>query len=132
MRVALGTGQCAVKPPFVRVVPDEVERFGAPAAIVLAHVRYRCESDGPDRFEVDGRALVAGVHRGPGVEGGLSRQTVRTALRTLNRVVAANAFTRWDADARTIDQTRAYRVLTCEGLEATEPDVRMVAQLVRG
>jgi hypothetical protein len=127
MRVALGTGQCAVKPPFVRVVPDEVERFGAPAAIVLAHIRYRCESDGPDRFEVDGLRWWRVSTVDLGSEIGLSRQTVRTALRTLNQVVSANAFTRWDADARTIDQTRAYRVLTCEGLESTEPDVRMVA-----
>jgi hypothetical protein len=125
--VALGTGQCAMKPPFVKVVPDEVERFGAPAAIVLAHIRYRCESDGPDRFEIDGVRWWRVSTVDLGSEVGLSRQTVRTALLALSQVVSANAFTRWDADARTIDQTRAYRVLTCERLESTEPDVRMVA-----
>jgi hypothetical protein len=115
-----------MRPPFIRTLPDEVERYGAPAALVLAHIRYRCDSDGPDRFEVDGVRWWRVSHVDLGSEVGLSRQTVRTALRALNQVVSANTFPRWNAEARTIDQTRAYRVVTCERLESTEPDVQMV------
>ena len=38
-----------MRPPFIRVIPAEAERYGAAAAIVLAHIRYRGKSDGPGR-----------------------------------------------------------------------------------
>jgi hypothetical protein len=113
-------------PPFVRVLPDEVLRYGAPAAIVLAHIRYRCESEGEDRFTVDGLRFWRVSHVDLGSEVGLSRQSVRTALSALIGIVSAKTFPQWDADARTVDQTRAYSVLTSEGLESTAADVQMV------
>jgi hypothetical protein len=83
------------QPEFVRYIPAEAERFGAAAAIVLAHIRFRCDGDGWWRVSVVDLAY----------ELGLSVQTVRTALeKRLAGVVMAQRF------AGTDDTTKAYRL----------------------
>jgi hypothetical protein len=94
-----------VRPQHVKVVPAEVERYGGNAAIVLAHIRYRCESDGPGRIEADDdrrwwRVSLADLAH----ELGMSQKAIRTALRRLSNVVVANHFPPLE------DQTLAYRV----------------------
>jgi hypothetical protein len=106
-------------PAFIRVVPAEVKRYGANAAIVLAHIRYRCQSDGPGRIEVDGAHWWRVSRSQIGDEVGLSLSAVRHALRTLRGVIAAKHFRPLD------DQSRAYRVITEEtGFNSSElPEV---------
>lgn len=93
-----------MRPPFIRVVPEEVEQHGAAAAIVLAHIRYRCESDGPDRIEHDGYRWWRVAWRDIGSELGMSRRTIRTAMQKLENAVLANHFPPLE------DQSLAYRV----------------------
>lgn len=97
-----------MRPPFIRVVPAEVDRYGAHGAVLLAHIRFRCESDGPGRITVEGvrwwRVSLAQLAQ----ETGLSGKGVRTALRALGDDVAARHFTPLS------DQTLAYRVADCE------------------
>lgn len=96
---------------FIRVVPDEVEQYGAAAAIVLAHIRFRCESGGADRIEANGvRWWLVSRHK-IGREVGLSTKAIKCALerlgdRILAKPVPGNA-----------GRTLAYRVNdapTCE------------------
>lgn len=93
----------AIRPKFVAVEPDEVELHGAAAALVLAHIRYRCDSDGPGRFDIDGyrwwRVSVADLAH----EVGLSIQSVRTALKALSGLVEKQSF------SDSSDTTKAYR-----------------------
>lgn len=109
----------AVRPPFFKVVPEEVERYGPAAAIVLAHIRYRCESDGPGRSVIDGerwwRVSVADL----AAEVGLSVQPVRTALKALAGTVVAKRFS-------SDDTTKAYR-LALDGAECQPPDLPFVS-----
>lgn len=73
---------------FVDVATCEVKRYGVPAAIVLAHIRFRCESDGPGRVVHDGARWWQAAHRDIGREVGLSAKAVRTALNALGGAVA--------------------------------------------
>lgn len=93
-----------MRPPFIQVLPDEVERYGAAAAIVLAHIRYRCGSLGPGRFEHEGSRWWRVSHADMGAELGLTARVVGRALTKLDGVVAANFFPPLE------DQTLAYRV----------------------
>jgi len=70
----------ATRPEFIRVVPGEVERYGANAALVLAHIRFRCESDGPGRVIVDGVRHWRVSYAGLGSEVGLTARECRRAI----------------------------------------------------
>jgi hypothetical protein len=94
-----------VRPPFIRVTPDEIERYGAAGAVVLAHIRYRCESDGPGRVEIDGVRWWRVSRRDMGHEVGLTLKVVRKALQALGRVVVAKHFPPLE------DQSLAYRAI---------------------
>lgn len=74
---------------FIRVIPDEVLRFGPAAAIVLAHIRFRCESDGPDRVVHEGARWWQVSRRDIGTETGLSSRAIGIALEKLGEHVAA-------------------------------------------
>ncbi|SKD92106.1 Uncharacterised protein [Mycobacteroides abscessus subsp. abscessus] len=91
-------------PPFVRVVPHEVAKYGAAAALVLAHVRWRCETDGPGRMVVDAHRWWRVSHRNLGREVGLSQKSVKTAIAALGDALSAKHFPPLE------DQSRAYRV----------------------
>jgi hypothetical protein len=105
-----------VKPPFIRVVPDEIERFGPAAAIVLAHIRYRCESDGPMRIQREGRMWWRVSRAGLGREVGMSLKVVRKALNDLGDAVSAKHFPPLE------DQSLAYRAaLKSEPLTSQKP-----------
>nr|WP_139093977.1 hypothetical protein [Mycobacterium malmoense] len=113
-----------MRPTFIRVVPDEIERYGFAGAVVLAHIRYRCESDGPDRFERAGFRWWRVSRRDLGHEVGASADTVKRALEKLgDAVVSAN-----NSD-RPEDQTRAYRPaddsdpLTCQKAKSPRSDL---------
>ena len=108
---------------FIRVIPHEVAQHGAAAAIVLAHIRFRCASDGPGRFERDGHQWWRVSHQALGREVGLSRKSVMSALKALDGVVLANHFPPLDK------QERAYRIasgddaLTCQSPETDSSDL---------
>lgn len=113
-----------MRPTFIRTVPDEIERYGFAGAVVLAHIRYRCESDGPDRFERDGFRWWRVSRRNLGHEVGASADTVKRALEKLgDAVMSAN-----NSD-RPEDQTRAYRPaddsdpLSCQKAESPRSDL---------
>jgi hypothetical protein len=93
-----------MRPPFIRVLPAEVEEHGARGAILLAHIRYRCLTDGSTRVEHDGgywwRVPLADMAD----ETGLSVKAVRTALKDLGEAVAAKHFSPLS------DRSYAYRV----------------------
>lgn len=93
-----------MSPEFIRVVPGEVEEYGAAAAIVLAHIRYRCESDGPGRIDRDGLRWWRVSYDDLGRETGLTTKTIRGALKALGGMVLANHFPPLN------DQSRAYRI----------------------
>nr|WP_065163842.1 hypothetical protein [Mycobacterium gordonae] len=93
-----------MRPPFVMVVPDEIQRYGFAGAAVLAHIRFRCESEGTNRFERDGFRWWRVSRRDLGHEIGASADTVKRALLKLgDAVVSANNLDNPE------DQTRAYR-----------------------
>jgi hypothetical protein len=81
-----------MRPPFIRVLPAEVEEHGARGAILLAHIRYRCLSDGSGRVEHDGVYWWRISQAELGREIGLSVQNVKTALKTLRDAVVAMHF----------------------------------------
>ena len=89
---------------FIRVIPDEVRRFGPAAAIVLAHIRFRCESDGPDRVVHEGARWWQVSRRDIGTETGLSSRAIGIALEKLGEHVAAKYL------AAEGGRPRAYRV----------------------
>lgn len=97
-----------MRPSFIQVIPAEVERYGAQGAVLLAHIRFRCGSDGPGRLTVEGlrwwRVPLAQLAH----ETGLSVAGVRTALKALKDVVATEHFRPLS------DQSRAYRVVNRE------------------
>jgi hypothetical protein len=82
------------QPEFVRVVPAEVAKYGSNAAIVLAHIRFRCDGDGWWRVSLSDF----------GREVGLSVKAVRTALAVLANVVEATHLSHGE------DRTLAYRL----------------------
>lgn len=89
---------------FIRVVPEEVEQHGPAAAIVLAHIRFRCASDGPGRIERDGHRWWRVSYEDLGREIGLSAKAVRGAVRTLRGAVSAKHFPPLS------NQSRAFRL----------------------
>ncbi len=93
-----------MRPPFVRVMPDEVERYGAAPAVVLAHIRYRCESDGPGRVVVAGMRWWRVSYAEFGSEVGLSGSAVRRALERLANTVEVAHHEPRD------DPRRSYRI----------------------
>ncbi|TDO15005.1 hypothetical protein EV580_3145 [Mycobacterium sp. BK086] len=70
---------------------------------MLAHIRYRCSTDGPGRVARDGQRWWRTSQSGIACEVGLSVKGVRTALRTLGEAVAAKHF------PPLTDQSLAYR-----------------------
>lgn len=95
-----------MRPPFIRVLPPDVERYGPHAAILLAHIRFRCKSDGPGRFTAEGARWWRVSQVDMADETGLSVQGVKTALKALGNVVLARHFKPLS------NQSRAYRVTT--------------------
>jgi hypothetical protein len=89
---------------FVRVVPAEIEKYGFAGATFVAHIRYRCMTDGPGRFVVDGvrwwrvtlAELAAELH--------VSKDVAQRTMKRLGNAVAAKHF------GEPWDQTRAYHV----------------------
>jgi hypothetical protein len=104
------------------VTPDEVERYGAPAAVILAHIRFRCVSDGPGRIDAEGERWWRVSRRQMGHEVGLTLKVVRRALQELGEVVIAKHFPPLE------DQSLAYRVaeeetpLTCQKPDRARSD----------
>lgn len=91
-------------PTFIRVLPADVAAFGAAAAIVIAHVRYRIGTDGPGRIQHDGFTWWRVTLRDLATDTGLSVKAVRTALKALHSVVLAKHFPPFE------NQSLAYRV----------------------
>jgi len=81
-----------VTPPFIRVVPEEIGRHGFAGATVVGLIRYRCSTDGPGRFVVDGvrwwRASFAEI----AAELHVSRDVVKRTMKRLGDAVAASNF----------------------------------------
>ncbi|BBZ22904.1 hypothetical protein MHIB_13220 [Mycolicibacter hiberniae] len=95
-------------PTFIAVVPAEVDRYGAAAAILLAHIRYRTVSDGPGRIERGGCRWWRVPLRALAAETGLSVKAVRTGLKALDGVVLAKQFPPLS------DQSLAYRMASVD------------------
>lgn len=120
-----------MRPPFTRVLPDETRRYGPAAAIVLAHIRFRCESDGPGRYRHDGYRWWRISHAELGEEVGLSRKQVLAAV---EKLAAANSLL-VEHHPPLEDQSRSYhlasdlpvsetgQVMTCQSpdLDGTGP-----------
>jgi hypothetical protein len=81
-------------PDYIKVTPTEIASFGPAAAIVLAHIRWRCETGGPARIlDRDGCRWWRVTQTELGHECGLTRQSLRTALKALgDALVVANNF----------------------------------------
>lgn len=94
-----------MRPEFTRVLPDETERYGPAAAIVLAHIRFRCESDGPGRYERAGFRWWRTSHTSLGEEVGLSRKQVLAAV---EKLALANSLV-VEHHPPLEDQSRSYR-----------------------
>ena len=92
------------QPEFVMVRPVEVVAYGAVAAIVLAHIRWRCEEPGVGRIEADGHRWWRVAREVLGAELGLSVKAVRGALEVLGGVVVAKRLPPLN------DKSLAYRV----------------------
>ncbi len=71
---------------------------------MLAHIRYRCASDGPGRLQREGHRWWRVSHQDLGEEVGLSRKAVMAALKALGELVPAKHF------PPLANQARAYRV----------------------
>ena len=108
-------------PAFIAVVPAEVARFGAPASIVLALVRYRTGSDGPNRIERGDTRWWRATHRELARTTGLSLKAVRTALHALDGIVLANHFPPLS------DQTLAYCISESYNWLASQSPLRAFA-----
>jgi hypothetical protein len=91
------------RPPFTRVIPAETERYGPAAAIVLAHIRFRCGSDGPGRYECEGSRWWRVSYGDLGREIGLSASQVERAMGKLANSVVVEHHPPLE------DQTRSYR-----------------------
>ncbi|MCV7076710.1 hypothetical protein [Mycobacterium szulgai] len=85
-------------------MPDEIERYGLAAATVLAHIKYRCESEGPGRFEAEGYRWWRVSYADMGAEIGVTAKVVIGALVKLGDAVVAKNFAPYG------DRTLAYRV----------------------
>lgn len=101
------------RPDFVPVVPDEVEEYGANAALVLSLIRFRCEVDGDDRINCEGVRWWEVSHSGIGQQVGLSVKAVRRALERLGDRVSAKYL------ARDGGHPNAYR--TNEAVTSSSP-----------
>jgi hypothetical protein len=110
----------AVWPKGIWVDPDEAELYGGNAAIVMAHIRYRCGANGAGRITIGGdrwwRVSVSDLSR----EVGLSIQAVRTALKTLANMGVGESIPGTD------DTTKAYRVAV-QGAECQTTDQAFVS-----
>lgn len=112
--------------PFVKVRPEEVAQYGATGALVLAHIRYRCESDGPGRLVHDGHRWWRVSHGDLGREIGLTPRSVRTALHRLGAAVPAKQLPPME------DQTLAFRAvpegdaLSCQSSERSRSELPVV------
>ena len=106
--------------PFVRVVPAEIERYGFAGATFVAHIRYRCATDGPGRFVADGvrwwrvplAELAAELH--------VSKDVAQRTIKRLGNAVTAKHF----GDPE--DRTRAYHVppdVTTQNAESHRPEL---------
>lgn len=76
-------------PEFIRTIPAEVEQYGPAAAIVLAHIRFRCQSEGPDRIVHEDVLWWQVARRVMGQEVGLTVRAVGIALERLGERVSA-------------------------------------------
>lgn len=76
-------------PEFIRTIPAEVEQYGPAAAIVLAHIRFRCQTEGPDRIIHEGSRWWQVTRRVMGEEAGLTPRAVGIALEKLGERVSA-------------------------------------------
>lgn len=79
----------AAVPEFIRTIPAEVEQYGPAAAIVLAHIRFRCLTDGPDRIVHEDSRWWLVARRVMGREVGLTVRAVGIALERLGDRVSA-------------------------------------------
>ena len=80
-------------PPFIQVVVAEIHTYGPAAAIVLAHIRYRCHTEGPGRIHRAGHRWWRVSQKDLSIEVGLSIKTVRKSLKDLQRsAIRANHF----------------------------------------
>ncbi|MGP4054290.1 hypothetical protein ACTWP6_05615 [Mycobacterium sp. 4D054] len=91
---------------------------------MLAHIRFRCESEGANRFERDGFRWWRVSRRDLGEEIGASADTVKRALWKLgDAVVSANNLDNPE------DQTRAYRpadagdAVSCQKADSPQSDL---------
>lgn len=112
---------------FIRVVPSEVEQHGPAAAIVLAHIRFRCASDGPGRIQREGHRWWRVTQTDLGREVGLTRKAVMAALQALGEAVSAKHF------PPLANQSRAYRLVeSADALTSQCPDLDRADQPVSG
>lgn len=102
------------------------------AAIVLAHIRFRCEAGGPGIVERDGHRWWRVSHHDLGSEIGVTARSVRTALRALDQAVTAKHF------PPLANQSLAYRVatntsaLTCQSTETSPADLPVDISVMPG
>lgn len=109
-------------PEFIRTIPEEVEQYGPAAALVLAHIRFRCASDGPGRVVRDGHRWWHISHQDLGQEVGMSAKAVRGALKALRATISATHYPPLS------NQSRHYRVVegsesvTCQKTDRADAD----------
>lgn len=91
-------------PAFSKVIHDEIALYGFAGATVLAHIRFRCGTDGPGRFVADGIRWWEVSLADLGAELYVSKDVAQRAIKRLGNAVTAKRF------GPPGDQTRAYHV----------------------
>lgn len=97
------------EPEFVKTLPPEARLYGGDAAIVLAHIRFRCQRPqrrDDDYLEHDGHAWWRVSYEYLSAETGVKVKTVRTSVTKLERagVLLANNLPPYN------DRRRCYRL----------------------
>ncbi|WP_304117256.1 hypothetical protein [Mycolicibacterium bacteremicum] len=94
----------AAGPAFSQVIHAEIARYGFAGATLMALIRYRCQTDGPDRVVVDGVRYWRVSYGDIAKLLGVSKDMVRGGLAKCGSAITANQIAPFD------DRKKAYHV----------------------
>ena len=91
-------------PAFSQVIHAEIAQYGFAGATLLALIRFRCLTDGPDRVSVNGVRHWKVSYADIGKVLGVTKDVVRTGLAKCGDAITANQVAPFD------DRKKAYHV----------------------